>query len=527
MSKLVLPIAIKDENNTQEIQNLLDMKEPCISFSMDNLAGLLGQGAYVVLDFGKEIAGGVRLLTRGVGNGPATLRITFGESLTEACSRVGEGTATNDHSPRDFTVQVSNMSDLAFGQSGFRFVRLEVVSDHTVWLRSVYAVNNLPFLKNEGKITTNDALLNQIMDAAQYTLKLTFQNGYIWDGVKRDRMVWCGDLNPEILASLYLFDNHNNIKNSLRFLRKDTKSGHWINTIPTYSAWWVINLCDYCRISGDWAFFQEQKDYALEILVMLDNAAKADGQIDFGKVESDMPFFLDWPTFQTEDAVTGTAALLCYTAKLYLQIEHNENAAAIYEKLGSYLDKPCEAKCVRAFQILAGRRHPDDAAFLEAGGAKGLSTFMAYYILKADALAGGTQMLSMLKEYYGGMLERGATTFWEDFDLDWLEGSGRIDEFPAEGQKDIHADYGNFCYKGLRHSLCHGWSAGVLAFLVEWVLGLSLSGREKKATFQHHPLGLTDIDATLPVEGGSLEISLHDGNWTVQGPEKLWVVREA
>jgi hypothetical protein len=65
------------------------------------------------------------------------------------------------------------------------------------------------------------------------------------------------------------------------------------------------------------------------------------------------------------------------------------------------------------------------------------------------------------------MLDKGATTFWEDFDLAWVEGSGRIDEFPKNGEKDIHGDCGDYCYVGFRHSLCHGWSAGVIAFMKE------------------------------------------------------------
>ena len=68
------------------------------------------------------------------------------------------------------------------------------------------------------------------------------------------------------------------------------------------------------------------------------------------------------------------------------------------------------------------------------------------------------------------MLSRGATTFWEDFDVAWLEGSGRIDEFPEKGQKDIHGDFGAFCHIGFRHSLCHGWASGVLAFIIEQML---------------------------------------------------------
>ena len=120
-------------------------------------------------------------------------------------------------------------------------------------------------------------------------------------------------------------------------------------------------------------------------------------------------------------------------------------------------------------------------------------------------------MIPMIKEYYGAMLSRGATTFWEDFALGWLEGSGRIDEFLQEGQKDIHGDYGAFCYQQFRHSLCHGWSAGVLAFLYEYLLGVKmLSGGQ----YQVKPtaMGISNAEGVVPVPGGMLKVQLVDGN---------------
>ena len=87
--------------------------------------------------------------------------------------------------------------------------------------------------------------------------------------------------------------------------------------------------------------------------------------------------------------------------------------------------------------------------------------------MKAIASFDKEQAVNVMKEYYGAMIDKGATTFWEDFDIDWGNNSCRIDEFPKENQKDIHGDFGDFCYKGFRHSLCHGWSSGVLAFLNE------------------------------------------------------------
>ena len=57
----------------------------------------------------------------------------------------------------------------------------------------------------------------------------------------------------------------------------------------------------------------------------------------------------------------------------------------------------------------------------------------------------------------------------------WLENANRIDEFPAEDKTCVHSDRGQHCYVGLRHSLCHGWSAGPVAFLAEYVLGIRVT----------------------------------------------------
>ena len=88
---------------------------------------------------------------------------------------------------------------------------------------------------------------------------------------------------------------------------------------------------------------------------------------------------------------------------------------------------------------------------LTYGGDKGLSSFMSYHILKAlTQSASIIDALSILKEYYGGMISRGETTFWENFDVEWLEGSGRIDELTLDNLLDLHGDFGEFCYKGFR-----------------------------------------------------------------------------
>ena len=475
----LLPKAIRESWEIERPEELLKEKEPCISFQTSNTAKFLKKGSYVLLDFGKEVCGSVRLITRAISSGTANFRITLGESITEACSTLGENNATNDHSPRDFEVMVPSMSDLVFGLSGFRFARIELLTETNVLMKNIFAVNIMRDFEKQASIITSDPELNKIIETAAYTLRLNFQNGYIWDGIKRDRLVWCGDLNPEIITSIYLYGDNVNITNSLSFLRNETPDDAWMNTIPSYSAWWIINLCDYCRMTGNQDYFDNNRSYAVALLHKMNACIYEDGTIDFHLPPYAMSFYLDWPTYNTPDAVVGLACLFICAAKAYLNYEEDEVCHAIIRKLQGYLQQDCTFKQTRAFQILAGRNPKGEIEFLEKNGAEGLSTFMAYYILTADAMAGGKDMLSIIKEYYGGMLQRGATTFWEDFNISWLEGSGRIDEFPKEGETDIHGDYGAFCYKGLRHSLCHGWASGVLAFIIEYMLGLHISGGER------------------------------------------------
>lgn len=507
----IVPITVKDFRDVQGAKELLTAKTASISFREDHVTKFTKKGSFVVLDFGKELCGGLRFVTRATFGGDTTFRVTFGESLTECYSTIGEKNATNDHSPRDFEVKIANMSDLTFGHSGFRFARIELLTEEAVWIKNIFAVNTLPYFEKEGYITTSDSELNRIIDTAAYTLKLCFQNGFIWDGIKRDRLVWCGDLHQEIITSLYLFGDNKNITNALSFLKEETPEDVWMNTMPPYSAWWVINLCDYSSITGNNSYFEANKDYAKGILGHFDECITDDGVMDFGLSSDYISFFLDWPTCRTDDAIIGTAAIIILAAKRFLALEDNDICRSLIRKLSGYLNMPCEYKQTRAFQVLAGRNAEGEYTYLEQNGAEGLSTFMSYYILTADALAGGNNILPMIKEYFGAMLSRGATTFWEDFDMKWLDGSGRIDEIPQEGQTDIHGDYGAFCYRGFRHSLCHGWASGVLAFIVEYILGLRLKDGGDSYEVSPHTMGIKNIEAKIPIKDGWLFLQVVEG----------------
>ena len=420
-------------------------------------------GDSVILDFGEELSGGIRILTFQGGN--VQTRIRFGESLTEACSDLGgAANATNDHSLRDFSVYLQNYSDMTFGQTGFRFVRLDFGAE--IQIKTVVAAAQVNTRKAQYVYEGNDPRIREIYDAAKRTVDLCVSCGYVWDGVKRDRLVWIGDMSPEVIALTTLYGRMSTIERSLDFVRDQTPLPGWMNGFPMYSMWWIIVLQVYYEKTGAADYIRRQLSYLSDLVEQMDACVAEDGELGYPS------YFVDWPTCGHPEEKDGARAINIIAAKAAIMLlrTFGKDTDVAERLLCKLLKKEIVAlgnKKVLGLKHFATGLTREEQEALVAGGASGMSTFMSYYILKAVASFDRDAAISMMKEYYGAMLDKGATTFWEDFDMAWVEGSGRIDAFPAEGQKDIHADYGAYCYIGLRHSLCHGWSAGVIGFMKE------------------------------------------------------------
>lgn len=444
-------------------------------------------------------------MTHYIENG-SPVRIRFGESFTESLAPLGVKNATNDHSLRDFSVSLPQLSDGCYGQTGFRFVCLEF-GGGTYRLKNVYAKSVTEKREIAGSFRCSDERLNEIYSVAQRTLLLCLQGGMIWDGIKRDRLVWIGDLHPETLGVLYTTADAENVANCIDFGAEETPPTDWMNGHTAYSFWWILVLYDYHRFTGDNAKVGLYIDYLAKLIGNTNKFVSENGETDFPN------YFLDWPTSGTADAVIGCNALLKIAAEKggeLLRFFGKDDFAAreIVRKLASANNAEPVAKQAVAMNYLAGNEDKNAAAEkLAAGGAKGLSTFMSYYVLTAaKRCCGAETAVKMLKDYYGGMLDKGATSFWEDFDVEWIKDSGRIDDLPKDGQKDIHGDYGKFCYTGFRHSLCHGWSCGPIAFLTETVLGVRVSDGGKKITVEPSLCGLEFADGSIPTPYGKAEI---------------------
>jgi hypothetical protein len=230
--------------------------------------------------------------------------------------------------------------------------------------------------------------------------------------------------------------------------------------------WWIIILSDYYEETGARSYIAKQIPCLRKLVGQMLGCVKENGELDYPS------YFVDWPTHGTPDEIHGVRAINIIAARKAAALLHafGEDPAPAEEMLRRLLKidiTPEDSKQVLGLKYFAVGLTEEDRAKLVRGGAAGMSTFMSYYILKAVASFDREAAEAMMKEYYGAMLRLGATTFWEDFDIRWADNAGSIDEFPREGQRDIHGDFGAHCYIGFRHSLCHGWSAGVIRFIKE------------------------------------------------------------
>lgn len=435
-----------------------------------------GKG-YIVLDFGKELCGGIRILTHYVRSEKDTfnVRIRFGESVSEACAELGEKNATNNHALRDFTTALSAFSDQTFGETGFRFIRIDFLDDTIYRIKRIYSKEYYRRLPNKGTFKSDDRLVNQIYKTSLRTVDLNIQNR-IWDGIKRDRLVWIGDMEIEIKSILYTHGFIPEIEESINTAEEANKLPGWMNGIPAYSSWYLLITSDIYNYTHDSQFVLRHLDYMNKVLKQISHAFNDKDEFGYEYV-TECPsdhYFIDWPSSEEPygDKKGACLNLLKYIIpqlqSMYKELKLDVSAIdEILVKLNKNVAVLPRNKAFLAFYHLINHDEESYKLLIDSLP-KGMSTFMSYYVLKAVAQKDKMLALNVMKEYYGAMLKKGATTFWEDFNIDWVKGSSRIDRLPKKNELDIHGDFGGYCYVGFRHSLCHGWSAGPIPFLFEF-----------------------------------------------------------
>ncbi len=140
-----------------------------------------------------------------------------------------------------------------------------------------------------------------------------------------------------------------------------------------------------------------------------------------------------------------------------------------------------------------------------------VTPYYNYYVISAMAEMGHREdALPWIRAYWGGMLQEGATSFWEAYDPDWFK-------------QDFHASLQADNRSGYFVSLAHGWSSGPTPWLMEQVLGIQSRGAGF-STVDIRPdlLDLQWARGAEPTPHGPLKVSVtHDSGITLDLPSGI------
>lgn len=497
---------------------------PLSAKSTEKIAG--GQ----LVDFGQETFGFVRL--HGVkGNG--NLSLYYGESREEALS------ATHCETLDRFRFNTSKAIDTIPELSkAFRYVFIQV--DPGVVLDSVSLLYEYADVKERGSFRCNDEEINRIYDVARYTFELNTREFFI-DGIKRDRWVWSGDAYQSYLMNYYSYFDRPTVERTMMALRgKDPVTSH-INTIMDYTFYWFLGIYDYYLYTGDQAFIKQFYPRMKSLMDYCLGRRNKDGWMV--GLAGDW-VFIDWATgLSKQGAVSFEQLLLCRsleTMAICADIAGDKAAGTDYNQQASVLRKRFfatywnESGQALVHSLVDGQQTQNvtryanmfsiffdyfsteqkqavkKSVLLNPAVQKITTPYMRFYELEALCAMGEQDFVRKeMKNYWGGMLKLGATSFWEEYD-------------PGKKEGEHYAMYG----RPFGKSLCHAWGASPIYLLGKYYLGVKplTAGY---ATYEVAPVlgGLQWMEGKVPMPQGDIELYCSTKQIRVKSPGGLGVLK--
>lgn len=369
-----------------------------------------------------------------------------------------------------------------------RYIKIEVLHTPQKLSLSEFAFESVSSADTDTLTSadTNDTELKKIDEVSANTLKNCMQRVFE-DGPKRDRRLWIGDLRLEALTDLYTFKNTDIIKRCLYLFAAADKnaqgflpayvyenpvfvSGTWY--LRDYSLMYVCTLCDYYEHTKDEETFRDLYPVAKSIMdsvhATLDECGIANGKKDV---------FVDWcqglmknSSYQgiylyTLDAWCNSLMAFGYSdADIYSNRLSDGRAASLahlYDKeknsFINEIDNFQYSVHSTAWMILGGVISGDaaKASLLDALNAetsvKPFTPYMHHYTVEALFKAGAVEEAEKyLRDIWGGMIARGADTFFEVY-------APNDPDFSPYGDKRVN-------------SMCHAWSCTPAYFIRKYSL---------------------------------------------------------
>jgi hypothetical protein len=495
----------------------------------------LEPGGTHLVDFGEELVGHLTM------RGDAPMRVTLapGESELEA---------------RDFDERTENPLRLAglvspgtwrdSRRSALRWVCVR--NDGVAPVEVDVGLDAFEVaLDCRGEFRCADPLLEQIYEVARRTV-VRCTHDYIEDGPKRDRLLWLGDLAAVAdVFGLTIGDLRPLRRSLLLAASVQLRNGALPGVCPhpndlvlaDYVPLWILAVRGYVAHSGDLATAALLLPAVERAAAYLAERIGPEGLVG-PEEETDWWVFLDWDRREpfgspvekrgyvvvlslmsaaAFDAAADLAGWLGrerdaagWRARAVLLREHvterawNEDARCVVDWVRGGERTRHVSRFTTAWALLAGlgdasrRAAMADLLAHPAGRAEPTTTGygQAYNVAALFDARHPEAALALVRRYWGTMLERGATTFWESFDPE----ESRATELDLYGRR-----YGV--------SRCHGWSGAIAGTLVSHVLGVSIREPGARRVALRPQLGnLAWVEGAVPTPLGLLRL-----RWTTAG----------
>ena len=468
----------------------------------------------VLYDFGRELMGTPKILL----SKEEKFTFYYGESEEEAldadCCEV-------------ISTHVSKLNEYSYPSEskGFRFLFAKTDAEIIDFFveEEKYIPSFNPYF------VSNDEQLNKIYEVAKYTLELTSREFFI-DGIKRDRWVWAGDVLQSEWFDFYSFNDKEIVKRSLRALIGNKPIHSNINSILDYNFYFVLSVYYYYYFTGDIEFVQEMFPRLESLMSFVFSKPHKNNLLQ----AHNEWIFIDWTEIK-DFAQINNAAPICliqilYWASLKIMVEFSNLLnikTEVYEerkcklekeivdtyfdnKIGFYHDvhKTLLTKYGNMFSILLGFANKNQVDVIkgvdESKFEEIYTPYMKFY--ESCMLAENGQIervVDYLKSYWGGMINEGATTFWETYN-------------PEEKGPEKYAMYDRKYGK----SLCHSWGAGPLYLIGKYIVGLS-PAEVGYSTYKLNPhISNLTYKCELPINDGSIQIEFDGEYLTIHSANK-------
>lgn len=454
-------------------------------------------------DFGKEIS--ARLIFQDCVHN-SKLVCYYGESLEE--------TLDEKHCEQLDRLTVNGTMVETLITKAFRY--LLVVADAPYGKLFVLAESSK--VQNKSIFKSSDKVLEKIFDVSVYTLELCKKEFFL-DGAKRDRWAWSGDAYQSYLVNYYSFCDDETVQRTILALKGKAPIKTHINHIMDYTMYWLLSLYDYLQYGGEKAFVAKIYDDAKGYIDFLLGRRNADGFLHY--LFGDW-IFIDWAPMNNAGETSFEQILFVETLRRFADITRilEKGDGAVYDEIAeSLLQKTIEVfwkdgrfvhgridgklqdkvtKYANMFAVMFDLLDEDKKnsviqnVLLNDEVQQITTPYMRFYEQATlSKMEKGRNIVDDIKAYWGGMLENGATTFWEAFD-------------PNEKGVEKYAMYD----RPFGKSLCHAWGANPIYLIYNCILGIRpLTVGYEQFICKPQLWMMPEFECTCPIGKGKLHLA--------------------